>query len=200
MSSLDELIATAEKVVSMLKERAVKVDKLASTLPFVNEQPAKTDWSLPASLRNPQSKPEVKSVEPERYPEEVLDEDDDDGTMVENVDIVRQAVVGHKIVSTEFKMVLPPSNAERALVITLDNGKQVRLRNTEDCCAYTELESFLLHPSRVDHIIMGVGTTDGYTTWHIYADLGDVLELTVDWSCGNPFHYSYGFAIDVVDL
>ena len=74
------------------------------------------------------------------------------------------------------------------------------LANTNDCCAYTELEAFLLHPERVDHIIMGVGTTDTYTRWHIYADLGDVLELTVGWSCGNPFYYGYGFDIDVVEL
>ena len=45
---------------------------------------------------------------------------------------------------------------------------------------------------------MGVGTTGEYTRWHIYADLGDVLELTVGWSCGNPFYYGYGFYIDVV--
>jgi hypothetical protein len=66
-----------------------------------------------------------------------------------------------------------------------------------DCCAYTELESFLLHPELVDHIITGVGTTDGYNTWHIYADIGDVLELSVGWSSGNPFYYGYGFDIQV---
>jgi hypothetical protein len=51
----------------------------------------------------------------------------------------------------------------------------------------------------VDHIILGVGTTDGYTTWHVYADAGDVLELAVGWSCGNPFYYGYGFTITVDD-
>ena len=44
---------------------------------------------------------------------------------------------------------------------------------------------------------MGVGTTDGFTRWHIYADMGDVLELEVGWSCGNPFYYGYGFNITV---
>ena len=48
-------------------------------------------------------------------------------------------------------------------------------------------------------MILGVGTTDGYTTWHIFADMGDVLELTVVWSCGNPFYYGYGFTITVDD-
>ena len=84
------------------------------------------------------------------------------------------------------------------VIITLDDGTEVRLKNTDDCCAYTELEAFLLHPEKVDHIIMGVGTTEEYSRWHIYADHGDILELTVGWSCGNPFYYGYGFDIDVV--
>ena len=47
---------------------------------------------------------------------------------------------------------------------------------------------------------MGVGTTDDFQTWHIYCDLGDILELDVAWSCGNPFYYGYGFDIDVYIL
>lgn len=140
-----------------------------------------------------------------RYPIEVLDADDDDGTMPDNVDLLRQAVVGHRIVKAEQREVDIPLYEgstyhahKTALVITLDDGREVRLADSDDCCASTELESFLLHPDRVDHMIMGVGTTDGYTRWHIYADWGDVLELTVGWSCGNPFYYGYGFSIDVV--
>ena len=123
------------------------------------------------------------------YPTEVLSDDDDDGTMPENVATLAQAVVGHRIVSAE---------EGTATTITLDNGRRVVLRNTNDCCAFTELEAFLLHPERVDHIILGVGTTDEYTTWHIFADFGDVMELKVGWSCGNPFYYGYGFDIEVV--
>jgi hypothetical protein len=123
------------------------------------------------------------------YVEEKLGEDDDDGTMPQNVDALREHVVGHRIVSAEQN--------GRTFIITLDNGKRVELADTDDCCAYTDLQSFLLHADRIDHIITGVGTTDGYTTWHIYADFGDVLELTVDWSSGNPFYYAYGFNISV---
>jgi hypothetical protein len=110
-------------------------------------------------------------------------------------------VVGHRIVKTE-ETDTPTwwGGTEKAFVITLDNGKRVELQNTSDCCAGTELESFLLHPDRVDHVITGVGTTDGYSTWHIYADMGDVLELSVGWSCGNPFYYGYGFDISVTEL
>ncbi|MEV4971977.1 DUF7448 domain-containing protein [Streptomyces scopuliridis] len=137
------------------------------------------------------------------YLDEPLSSDDDDGTMPNNVATLRDAVVGHRIVSAEVGDVTTDRWGYRratALVITLDNGKRVELQNTDDCCAYTELNSFLLNPDKVDHIITGVGTTDGFTTWHIYADMGDVLELSVGWSCGNPFYYGYGFDIQVKEI
>lgn len=131
------------------------------------------------------------------YNPEALDNDDDDGTMVENVDDLAAAVVGHRIVSAE-KVQMEYWGGGR-LILTLDNGKRVVLQDSSDCCAYTELTEFLLHPERVDHVITGVGTTEGFTVWHIYADLGDVMELKVGWSCGNPFYYGYGFSISVED-
>jgi hypothetical protein len=135
-----------------------------------------------------------------RYPEEVLGEDDDDGTIVANVGALADVVVGHRIVSVAKETVEGSWRSENATVITLDNGKRVELLDTDDCCAFTSMEAFLLHPERVDHAILGVGTTDGYSTWHIFADLGDVLELTVGWDCGNPFYYGYGFDIQVKDI
>lgn len=143
----------------------------------------------------------------ERYPEETLPPDEDDGTMPDNVDTLRKAVIGHKIVSAGWgKAKVQPyhwtdKRFERtAFIITLDNGTRVALADSQDCCAYTWLKDFLLHPDKVDHVILGVGTTDKYTRWHIYADLGDVLELTVDWDAGNPFYYGYGFHIDVLPI
>lgn len=134
-------------------------------------------------------------------PVEQLDPDRDNGTMVENVETLASAVVGHRIVSAQNEsFVNRYGGSGTAFVITLDNGRKVGLHDSGDCCAYTELESFLLHPEMVDHIIMGVDTTDGYSTWHIFADFGDVLELTVGWSCGNPFYYGYGFHINVVEV
>lgn len=128
------------------------------------------------------------------YAIETLGPDDDDGTMPDNVEELSRAVVGHRIVSAERT-----ADWDVPLVLTLDTGKRVTLRNTDDCCAYTVLSAFLLDPNGVDHIITGVGTTGGYTTWHIYADMGDVLTLSVEWSCGNPFYYGYGFNITVED-
>ncbi len=133
------------------------------------------------------------------YPLEVLGEDEDDGTMPANVAELTQAIVGRRIVGVErSELVNPPyGDGPGETVLTLDDGRRVRLLDQYECCASTELEAFLLCPEMVDHIITGVGTTDGYTTWHIYADAGDVLELTVGWSCGNPFYYLYGFQIRV---
>jgi len=123
------------------------------------------------------------------YPPEVLDQDEDDGTMPANVADLAEMVIGHRIVHVE------QDGSETT--IELDNGNRVILAATDDCCAYTEVQSFLTHADTIDHIITGVGTTDGYTTWHIYADLGDVLELTVGWSAGNAFYYGYGLSIRV---
>lgn len=137
-----------------------------------------------------------------KYPIEILDEYDyDDGTMPNNVAELAEAVIGHRIVSVEKEYVENRWGGEEwATVITLDNGRRVGLADSNDCCAYTELEEFFLHPDSVDHMILGVGTTDGYTTWHIYADFGDVMKLKVGWSCGNPFYYGYGFHITVKDI
>lgn len=139
----------------------------------------------------------------DRYPVETLGSYDDDGTMRENVAALADAVVGHRIVSAEKRVVEKQHRywgSSEATVITLDNGKQVLLRDTSDCCAFTELEEFLLAPDAVDHIIMGVGTTDEYSKWHIFADFGDIMALQVGWSCGNPFYYGYGFDIEIVDV
>lgn len=135
-----------------------------------------------------------------RYPEETLGGDEDDGTMPENVDRLRQAVVGRRIVSAERPSSAVAGWGTPALLLTLDDGTTVQLDNTDDCCAYTELDNFLLDPAAVDHIITGVGTTEQYTVWHIYADFGDIMKLEVGWSCGNPFYYGYGFDIHVTEV
>jgi hypothetical protein len=122
-------------------------------------------------------------------------------TMPANVEQLETKVVGRKIVSAQHVDSTDRSygRGPKVLTLTLDDGTVVTLADTNDCCAYTELSAFLLHPEMVDHVITGVETTDGFSTWHIYADAGDVLELTVGWSAGNPFYYGYGFHIEVVE-
>lgn len=130
----------------------------------------------------------------DRYPTEVLARDEDNGTMPENVEALEQAVIGRRIVSAERGY----ERSSSGLILTLDDGTKVQLAETSDCCAFTDLEEFWIDPSSVDHVILGVGTTDEYTVWHIYADFGDIMRLKVGWSCGNPFYYGYGFDITVV--
>lgn len=134
------------------------------------------------------------------YPAEVVDTEGDGQVMSDNVQELRDGVVGHRIIEAGWKN--RPYHGpweERVFHIKLDNGKRVILRDTDDCCAYTELQAFLVNVDKIDHIITGVGTTEGYTKWHIFADLGDVLEITVGWSEGSGY-YGYGFSIAVEDI
>lgn len=118
--------------------------------------------------------------------------DDVQDYMYESATNLKDAVVGHRIVDAKV--------IRGGGVITLDNGTQVRLiEEASSCCAYTSLDAFLRHPQSVDHIITGVGTSGGFTTWHIYADMGDVLKLTVSWSAGTGY-YGYGFRIKVTPM
>jgi hypothetical protein len=116
-------------------------------------------------------------VKQEPYPQEVLnagspDYNEDNGTMVENVDTLRKAVVGHRIVKAEKVTGGIKENGysgdaySGGFKITLDNGREVTLADSNDCCAYTSLEEFLLDPGSVDHMIMGVGTTGQYSRRH----------------------------------
>lgn len=118
--------------------------------------------------------------------------------MQQSVEQLGEAVIGHRIVKVER------SNGDwwgdNRLNITLDNGKRVSMEWIgSDCCAYTELEKFLFNVDHVDHVITGIKTEGVYSTWHIYADMGDVLQLDVDWSEGNYGYYAFGFNVKVQD-
>lgn len=133
-------------------------------------------------------------------PTEELDEDLDDGTMPENVAALAENVVGHRIVNVANAEYKAWYGVDERLEITLDNGVKVCLTDTNDCCAYTALQSFIWNADKVDHIITGVKTEGGYTKWGIFADMGDILTLNVGWDCGNPFYYGYGFEITVENV
>lgn len=127
--------------------------------------------------------------------------------MPDSIAALADAIVGHRIVKAEpGKIAMNDFSVnpdcygdteDADLILTLDDGRRVAMIEHGDRCAFTEIKRFLLHHDRVDHAITGVRTEDGYTKWHILADFGDVLELDVAWSCGNPFYYSYGFTIMV---
>lgn len=145
------------------------------------------------------------SVTPRPYALEVLSPEIDNGTMPESRRELEDAVVGRRIVSAKIVDVGDDSSGteklgcagKKQLVLTLDDFTRVRVVDKRDCCAFTEVKNGKLAIELMDHIITGVGTTDGYETWHIYADAGDVMELTVGWSSGNPFYYAYGFYVQI---
>ena len=121
--------------------------------------------------------------------------------MYANANELANAVIGHRIVNVEtVKKEDYWRRESEVLQLTLDTGYKVTLRNTDDCCAFTELKSFVYNADKIDHIITGVSTENDYETWRIYADMGDVLELSVGWSEGNPYYYGYGFEIEVEEL
>lgn len=129
-----------------------------------------------------------------RYAKET--EPDDRDHLATNVKHLTQTVVGHRIVSVER---VQDEYRFATTFLTLDDGRKVEIADSSDCCAYAEVRAFLLHPEMVEHVITGVGTTDGLTSWHIYASMGDVLNLTVEFGVGSGY-YSYGFNICVVEL
>lgn len=133
-------------------------------------------------------------------PTEELGEYDDDGTIVNSVQELAGNIVGHRIVKVEQVVVSTTYYAKTVLQITLDTGKVVQVADDSDCCAYTELQAFLFNADKVDHIITGVRTEDGYGVWSFFADAGDILSLTVGWSSGNPFYYGYGFDVTVLEV
>lgn len=143
----------------------------------------------------------------EFYENETLSPEDDDGTIVENKEALKEELIGHRIVSVSSTMPEGYENLFKSnytvdrfsLFITLDTGKVVALEDTSDCCAYTELETFLLHPDKIDHIITNVTTAEGYTKWRVVADGDALLDLTLEWNSGNPFYYMYGFDINVIE-
>ena len=139
---------------------------------------------------------------PSRYEIEVFPDgnDDDDGTMTESAKMLQSAIVGRRIISAEKRHISGKYSWDSGeyLVLGLDNQTEVILREEGDCCAFTQVDFFKLIDT--EHVITSVGTSDGFQKWYIYAENNPVLEMGVDWSCGNPFYYGYGFSIQVVPL
>ena len=121
-----------------------------------------------------------------------------DSYMHDSAVALQDAVVGQRIVSVERGSWTISDRfwPQDGLKLTLSNGKVVYVAQTSDCCAYTDVDNFLLRADSIDHVITGVVTNEDYTKWHIVAGMSDVLELDVDWSEGSGY-YMYGFSITV---
>lgn len=130
---------------------------------------------------------------------------EDDGTIVENVTDLRDRLIGRRIVKAEkrnWKTTAEHMWREQGhgLVLTLDDGTCFAIQDEHDCCAYTVLEKWVFHTDQVDNAITNIETENGYTTWHVLADMKDVLTLDVKWSAGNAFYYAYGFSFPTVEV
>ena len=127
--------------------------------------------------------------------------DDFDEVMENSVQDLDQLVVGKKIVSAVEREYVDTSwgfeRKAHGLVVTLDDGTEFAIQETDDCCAYTDIDRFLLHPENVDHVITSVQVSDNYNTWRILADGRDVLEMDVSWSEGSGY-YMYGFEFHTI--
>lgn len=138
-----------------------------------------------------------------RYEIEKLPEDSwsDNGTMHENALRLQEVVVGHRIIGASLADIqgkYPWEGMTRGVILDLSNQSSVLLRDGGDCCAYTYATALRLVDT--EHVITSVGTTEEFTKWFIYSENNPVLEMDVDWSCGNPFYYGYGFSLEVVPL
>lgn len=121
-----------------------------------------------------------------------------DYMMLKNAEELEKLVVGQKI--AEVRQVERPTrynDIEKWLEIELKNGTTVQMVDSYECCAFTELNKFLLNFENIEHVITGVSTENNYETWHIYAAMGDVLTLDVGYDPSNGY-YGYGFEINVV--
>lgn len=124
-----------------------------------------------------------------------IDEDYETGVMQGSVDELSAAVVGERIVSIDRPDTYT-RGGNKETILTLSSGKRVRVVDTDDCCAFTEVESFKLLEEG-EHIVTRVEAEEGFTRWFIYADSIPVVEMGVEWSPGNPYYYGFGFSITV---
>ena len=114
---------------------------------YPEEQGCESDWRC-HDASHPRAQRDSGQVDPDSCTLPT-----DDGTMPNNVQALRDAVIGRRIVSAVEARVPAyyfdgkPSGLQRdGLVITLDDGTRAELVDSDDCCAYTALSSFLLNP------------------------------------------------------
>lgn len=117
-----------------------------------------------------------------------------DEYMQESAEDLQRELVGHRIVKAE-KVSRGDYYGER-LQLTLDDGTKVNVSGHGDCCAYAELDGFLLYSEATEMVITNVSTEDHYQKWFVLASGIPVLDMEVSWSEGSGY-YSYGFSIKV---
>lgn len=124
------------------------------------------------------------------YPPASAESNDENDVMPGNVEEFANAVIGHKIVK------YAQDNRTGDVRFILDNGNVVRLRETGDCCAGTDMRDIMQMLPDIDHVITRVKPNADYTEWYIMAGMDELLKLEVGWSAGTGY-YMYGFIIEV---
>ena len=132
-------------------------------------------------------------VDSKLYPPASDDSYDENDVMPGNVEEFANSVIGHKIVHYTQDNGYGGSGDTRFI---LDNGTVVRLRETSDCCAGTDMRGIMQMLPDIDHVITAVKPNADYTEWHIMAGMDELLKLDVSWSAGSGY-YMYGFIIEV---
>lgn len=136
------------------------------------------------------------------YYDDESDSDYEAEVMGDNAKLLESEVVGHRIVEVrkgyDYETYWDKSQAhsDSGVTFVLDNGTEVALQSTNDCCAYTDVRDFEFL-TKTDNVVTSVTTQDNFEQWYIYAAEVPVVSLGVDWSPGNPYYYGFGFDIAV---
>lgn len=108
-------------------------------------------------------------------------------TMEGQVGALRDALKGQVIVGVA---------RERGVVtITLNGGKRVRLRDTDDCCAYGAVDD--VNVNLAGAVVTDVITDDEFERWFILGESKLIAELDVSWDVVNYPYCVYGLEIQV---
>ena len=129
--------------------------------------------------------------------EEGYDPEYEAEVMGDNAKLLESEVVGHRIIDVredKYNGGYPVTGSGVTLV--LDNGNEIEILATNDCCAYTDVRDFKFL-AKTDNVVTRVETQDNFEQWYIYAAEVPVVSLGVDWSPGNPYYYGFGFNIAV---
>jgi hypothetical protein len=129
-----------------------------------------------------------------------MTEDETEVTM-EFFNSLKDAVVGHRVVATDL------GQHKDTLVLTLDNGKRIRVSGIYDCCAYGDIDSVTQKLSS-ENVITNLSLSDegksyGNFTIFLLTAIQDrevtVYEIDGSASEGSGY-YSYGWELSVEDI
>lgn len=104
-------------------------------------------------------------------------------------DRLREVVIGRKLASVDGEN------------ITLDNGTQIRIQGSSDCCAWGDATLGKIVDS--EHVITGVRSVDdgdaSKATVFLMTDAGSAMEIAQEWDESNGYYF-YGLYFTVTEV